>query len=415
MKKMKKLAVFLFTLCLGIQCTWMTSHAAEGTLAFSDPTVKAGATVEVTVKMTSAGEEPVGSGQAEISYDTSYLEFISGRNASGGDGTVTLNAEGDGTKTELFYTMKFKALQEGETQIEAVSATSYLYDTGEEMFLALGDSTVTIEPGDESTANTGDRIPIELEGKKYTISGDFSDTAVPDGFERSMIPYEGKNAAVLVHKVSGQKMIYLEREDGAGEFFLYDNETDEFTAFEKIDLSDSAYIFITDDKGRAKVPGRYEKTTIQMDDKVFPAWQNVKDNNLADFFLVYAVDNSGKGSMYQYDSVQNTYQRYVSTLAANGEKEQVALSKMTSFIDRNLSKLLVAVWGIFLLMLAAIIALAVKVRNLNEELDELYLEEDDEEDEGERGDYDDDAYDDDDEFYDDDDEYYDDDEFYIDD
>lgn len=89
-------------------------------------------------------------------------------------------------------------------------------------------------------------------------------------------------------------MIYLMDTQGEGNLFLYDSETDHFSAFEKIDLSSDSYILITDDKESANIPEDYEETTIQINGKVFPAWQNVVDTKLADFCLVYAVDNAGK-------------------------------------------------------------------------------------------------------------------------
>ena len=54
MKIAKKTAAFLLVLFLGIQCMPLTALAADGTLSFSDPTAKAGETIEVTVKINTA-------------------------------------------------------------------------------------------------------------------------------------------------------------------------------------------------------------------------------------------------------------------------------------------------------------------------------------------------------------------------
>lgn len=73
MKIAKKTAAFLLVLFLGIQCMPLTALAADGTLSFSDPTAKAGETIEVTVKINTA-EGPIGDGQVQVTYDPTYLE-----------------------------------------------------------------------------------------------------------------------------------------------------------------------------------------------------------------------------------------------------------------------------------------------------------------------------------------------------
>ena len=74
---------------------------------------------DVTVKAKiSTGGEAIGDGFVTVTYDKAALEFVSGTNATGGDGTVKLEATGDGTVSELEYTMVFKALKEGATKLE---------------------------------------------------------------------------------------------------------------------------------------------------------------------------------------------------------------------------------------------------------------------------------------------------------
>lgn len=296
MKIAKKTAAFLLVLFLGIQCMPLTALAADGTLSFSDPTAKAGETIEVTVKINTA-EGPIGDGQVQVTYDPTYLEFVSGVNATGEAGTITLSASGNGTDSELAYSMTFKALAEGETTLQAVGYTAYTFG-GEELNLTLGTSAVKIEAGDgtqpAAAQQPGTQTMIELDGKQYFIADDIPEALIPEGYEKSQLTYEGSPHTILVHTGSGQKMIYLMDTQGEGNLFLYDSETDHFSAFEKIDLSSDSYILITDDKESANIPEDYEETTIQINGKVFPAWQNVVDTKLADFCLVYAVDNAGK-------------------------------------------------------------------------------------------------------------------------
>ena len=87
---------------------------------------------------------------------------------------------GDGTVSELEYTMVFKALKEGATKLEVSDYTSYLY-SDETLNLTTGDSTVTVEAGDgtssESSAGTTAVATgtgsVEIDGVTYTIYNDF--------------------------------------------------------------------------------------------------------------------------------------------------------------------------------------------------------------------------------------------------
>ena len=64
-------------------------------------------------------------------------------------------------------------------------------------------------------------------------------------------------------------MIYLMDTQGEGNLFLYDSETDHFSAFEKIDLSSDSYILITDDKEVQNIPEDYEEQQFRSMGKYF--------------------------------------------------------------------------------------------------------------------------------------------------
>ena len=81
-----------------------------------------------------------------VTYDPSILKFVSGTNATGGDGTVKLSAKGDGTSMEVSYSMEFTALKEGTATLEVKEYTAYLAND-EALNLTLGTSQVTIQGG----------------------------------------------------------------------------------------------------------------------------------------------------------------------------------------------------------------------------------------------------------------------------
>ena len=372
MNKIQKKLGMLLAFCLLLPCFSIVAHAASGVLTFSAPTTKVGETVTVKAKLDAYGS-PIGDGDITVTYDPAKLEFVSGQNASGGSGTVNLSTTGDGSVTELNYTMEFRALSEGTTNIEVSEYTAYLYDD-ETLDVTLGSSAVTIEPGDgtvqQSSAATGTGPMVTVNGINYNINGSFADVLIPEGFVRTILTYEGQECQVLQQETSGLYMIYLTGADGTSDMFLYDAEKGEFSACEKIRLSDTNDIFLMQFKPDMELPSDYKSTEVEMNSVIYPAWQ---DASRQEFYIVYALNSAGQKNFYQYDAAEATYQRYVVTAAKDTEEKATGfLGKIESKLKENLSKLLIGVWAIFILMLIILIVLAVKLKHRNEELDDWY-------------------------------------------
>jgi hypothetical protein len=116
MKAMKKIATFIVCVCMMVSMIPAVAHAASGELRFSDPATTVGAYVEVTAKL--SADYMVDSADATLTYDTEYLRFVSGEGATENNGTIELTGTGDGSATEISWTLEFQALAEGDTKIE---------------------------------------------------------------------------------------------------------------------------------------------------------------------------------------------------------------------------------------------------------------------------------------------------------
>lgn len=373
MNKIRKKLGMLLAICLLLPCFSIVAHAASGVLTFSDPTTKVGETVTVKAKLDAYGS-PIGDGEITVAYDPAKLEFVSGQNASGGNGTVTLSTTGDGSVSELNYTMEFRALEEGTTNIEVSGYTAYLYND-ETLDVTLGSSAVTIEPGDGTVQQpaeekgTGMGPAVTVNGVNYNINGTFADVLIPEGFVRTVLTYEGQECQVLQQETSGIYMIYLTAADATSDMFLYNAETGEFSACEKIRLSDTNDIFLMQFQPDMELPSEYKSTEVEMNGVIYPAWQNPSRQ---EFYIVYALNSAGQKNFYQYDASETTYQRYVATVMEEKEEDTGFFGKIESKLKENLSKLLIGVWAIFIIMLIILIVLAVKLKHRNEELDDWY-------------------------------------------
>ena len=142
MRRVKKILYLLFVVCMLCPCMSMIVHAASAELRFSDPSTTVGAEVEVAIKIYSSAD--IETLNVTLAYDKDKLRFISGDNATGGDGSIALT----GVLTDG-YTLKFQALSEGTGNV-TVSQSSGTDSDGSELDMTNGSSAVTIGPGDPS-------------------------------------------------------------------------------------------------------------------------------------------------------------------------------------------------------------------------------------------------------------------------
>ncbi len=379
MKKLRKVTAMLMAVCLMAVCFSFTALAADGSLQFTDPSAAAGENVTVTAKMRTGGGA-IGDGKVTVTYDPSALEFISGENATGGNGTIELSSTGDGNVSELSYTMEFKALKEGQATLSVAGYTAYMY-SDESLNLTLGSSTITIAPGNGETAPqeqpadnaqpSGDAATVKIDGKNYTIVDEISEALIPAGFTATTYKIEGADHNVLVQETSGMYLVYMQGEDGTKDFFLYDKETGTYSPFEQIDISAGNYIMLLKDTSGIKLPDTYKSTTISLSENgpQYPAWQN-SDNQ--EYYVIYALSSNGTKSLYQYDTVEKTYQRFVAPKTEETKKADGFFGKITDTLKDHMGKVIIIAWIVFVVMLVAVIVAAVKLHHRNQELDDLY-------------------------------------------
>lgn len=376
MKRLKKALISLIAVCMLVSGFSFSAYASSGQLRFSDPSTTVGAEVEVTATFT--GTTAVRTAEATLTYDTSMLRFEEGKQVTGSDGTLKLSGAGDGTSTQLNFSMTFQALKEGTTVIEISSVSGTDVD-GDDITVTKGQSTVKIGAGDPSlikddtAADKG--ISVEVDGASYVISDGFSDTIVPEGFSRSQMQFEGQDCTVVTQEASGAIAMYLVPADGGdGDFYLYSTDDGSFSPFEEVELSPNRYLILLQDDGSVNVPGGYKETTLTLNGKNFPAWQNT---NNTEYYLVYGLNSDGNKVLYQYDTTDGTYQRYVRPMSISTDESGNAdgiMGKVLQFISDNLRWVMVAACILFVIIVIILIVTIIKLHHRNIELDDLYDE-----------------------------------------
>lgn len=145
--KIKRLAAAILTLALLVMvfpAQMLVSHAATGKITFSDPTVTVGNQVSVTMKIATA-DGNLGASDVRLQYDSSALEFLSGTSANGGAGSIRVIGSMESADQKTFsFTLKFKALKAGTTNIKITSQEVYDADARTVNIEHVGSSAVKV-------------------------------------------------------------------------------------------------------------------------------------------------------------------------------------------------------------------------------------------------------------------------------
>ena len=377
-KRLNKVCMALATVFTLFFAYGIVGHAAEGNIQISDVTCKVGEEITVPVSV-SANGAAIGDGSITVNYDSAMLEFVGGDNATGGDGTISLNASGTGTETELNYTMTFKGLAEGTSALQVADSTAYLF-SDETLYLSPVSVNVTVEPAGTAVTSTiaaGGDGSIELSGTQYSIYNDFTDALIPMGFSRTVINYDGADYNAIAQDASGVKFVYLKAGEGDPILAMFDESDSHFVQADQVQLTSNEYIYVLGEADASKLPATFGETTLDLNGLIFPVWQ---DSENKEFYLVNALGPSGNIGFYQYDTSDKTYQRYVAranTKATDTKEDGQLMDQIKSTIYKNLPKAIIVVLAVILIMLIIIIVLASKLRNVSDELNQLYDEYDD--------------------------------------
>lgn len=402
MRRIKNVFFSLLIACMMCAGISVTANAASAELRFTDPSTTVGAEVEVTGKLSSASV--LKTLDATLTYDTEMLRFISGDYASGGKGTITIG--GSTTGSTLEFKLKFQALKEGTANIK-VSQSAGTDSSDAELEITNGSSAVTIGPGDPSliteeeedggkdegapAAVSAEGPQVEVDGLQYKITNGFSDAVIPSGFARSEMTFEGETCEAVTQQAGkGESAVYLTPLNGGDPtFFLYNSDDGSFIPFEEVEIAADRYLVVLRDDGSVKLPESYQETKLTLNGKEFTAWQ---DPTKAEYYVIYALNADGDKTMYQYDTVDGTYQRYVPQASSgNSGKKKAAKGvwgKILQFAESMLDIVLIIGLMLMGLLIVILIVLGVKLYHRNVELDDLYDEygidpEDDEDDEDE--------------------------------
>lgn len=396
---MKLIKSFIFVLLTAAVFSFH-SFAADGVIFFSDPSCKAGDTVEVEMSIQADGSA-IGDATIALKYPSESLVFAEGTDTSGGAGTLRVHGVSNGSGTGLVkYTLRFRTPYAGSFSVTI--DTCEVYDTDGKLINIThkGNSAIKVE-ADENTSSDSSLSSLEIspgeldpafspEINEYSVNVGLSVSRITinalPGNENSKISVsdnddlkEGSNlVTVTVTAQDGSKTteyrITVNKSEGGAE-----NETrpsaENETVLPETSLSDGIQlsckgktITVTDPAEDIVVPEGFKESLITIDKQKVRGWVWGADTS-PEYCVVYGMNDKGELNFYRYDMAEKTIQRYFEDpLAVDciALSEYEALKAENTELDNRLSKRLlilsiVSIAAFVLLILS--IYLLIKIGN----------------------------------------------------
>ncbi len=196
---MKKVLLFIYSMLLVLAPLNVFASSANISVSASN-TVMVGNTVTVTVKLSSSSK--IGSWQASLNYDKSYLQLTKSTAEAGGSAMANTVANGTKSKT---YTFTFKTLKQGSTKVSVDSYTLYDYDTMDQMKATGGSATISIKTKEEIEASYSSNANLKgITVGEYNLSPAFNKDTLEYEVE---VPNEIESVNVSASKEDGASSV----------------------------------------------------------------------------------------------------------------------------------------------------------------------------------------------------------------
>lgn len=318
----------LLLACMLVLMVPVVSMAASGKIMFTDPDAQVGQ--EVSVNMRVNADSSLGRAEIMLAYDASALEFIEGNSVEGGAGALRAHGGPDaGDLKNIVFTMKFRVLKPGTSQITITSCEVYDSDTQAVTISHQGTSTITAA-GSESIA-AGDGFLASLAVVPGTLTPAFSPAidsyAIHVGMDVESVEVQAlaaEGSTVAIEGNEGLQMgentitikvtasdgitvknytISVDKSEG-GESAVLDNAVQGVS----LEAAAKAITILAPEEG-VTLPEGFTATTIDIDGYKATGfiWTAESDHQ---YCVFYAMNAAGEKNFYRYDLTEKTIQRY---------------------------------------------------------------------------------------------------------
>lgn len=277
---------------------------SPGTLspAFNGKTLTYSATVGSDVTNIAVSATPVN--------EKAVVESVTGNtNLKSGDNTIKIVVKAEN----------------GVTATYTVNVTKQGTSSGETTASDEGEVETTEET--DSSENT-----VTVNGISYVIAENFATENIPADFSETTVNYQGADYRGVSYDKGSVVMLYLVQdgaEESTGSFFVYDSTRDTLYPFVKM-VNGEHYVIALLPPVDYTMPDTMQQTQLTLaDGSLVTAYQETQEEGSeveSEFYTFYGVNSDGTEGWYQYDSIEETYQRVNTgtTVSSDGLQDEDA-------------------------------------------------------------------------------------------
>lgn len=200
-----------------------------------------------------------------------------------GENTITCKVTAEDGETTKIYTILVNKTEEQPT--ESTEETAAVQNGG-------------------SASNTADG--------NWKVAETFDAADLPAGFSVTEFTYDGQ-AVQAGTDAQGNVLLYMTNEDGEGDFFLYDMNTNVLVPYVTVRMAEKTIIVLSPEEipeGTA-LPENFVGCSIDIGNHTVQGWiWNDRTAETPEYCVVYGQNEDGERYFYRYDQKEMTLQRY---------------------------------------------------------------------------------------------------------
>ena len=281
-------------------------------------------------------------------------------------------------------------------------------------------------PPTESTTPPPVNEALKWNGEQLQVPAKIPTESIPKDFETTTLVVNGQQLQGLSFGKGELKVLYLNNTNGAGSLYVFDEKEQTLYPFIKIASEKSYVMVLLPDVENAPAPAGFESCTFSIEGKGTVNAYRLKDTTTkteetttswnifapetfyaapakeSEFYLIYCMNSNGEKGWYLYDSVEETFQRYLAvenSVPVGGDatgnteddtqlggsnnasdelaklEKELKTAKMTQYIAMGVAVVLTVI------VIVLIVLLAMKKRNQEDDFFDGYEDEEDYDDE----------------------------------
>lgn len=167
------------------------------------------------------------------------------------------------------------------------------------------------ETEETETAATGGSV-INVEEGNWHVESSFDASLLPDGFSVTEITYKGQTVQAAADAM-GNVLLYMTNEDGVGDFFLFNAESNILAPYVTVRMAEKQIIVLPPEQIPEEVtlPKGFAECTIDIGNHTVHGWiWNSRTEEAPEYCVVYGQNENGERYFYRYDQKEMTMQRY---------------------------------------------------------------------------------------------------------